>query len=153
MKKILPLLLFSAILLQACSQSTPPTAVVNTVEPIVAPRETATPESMPTVQPTDTQPVVAPVTHVTIPSAGTSDRATAHDNENSLFYDTKKVKAGDEFYKNRFERPFTSVNMDYLPDLDIVNFSITSDENFFYVKISMVEPDPATQSLTGSYGV
>ena len=153
MKKILPLLLFSAILLQACSQSTPPTAVVNTVEPIVAPSETATPESMPTVQPTDTQPVVAPVTHVTIPSAGTSDRATAHDNENSLFYDTKKVKAGDEFYKNRFERPFTSVNMDYLPDLDIVNFSITSDENFFYVKISMVEPDPATQSLTGSYGV
>jgi hypothetical protein len=153
MKKNLSMLLFSVILLQACSQSTPPTAAINTVESIVAPSETATPESMPTAQPTETQPVIVSVTHVTIPSAGTSDRATAHDNENSLFYDTKKVKAGDEFYKNRFERPFTSVYMDYLPDLDIVNFSITSDDNFFYVKISMVEPDPATQSLTGFYGV
>ena len=91
--------------------------------------------------------------HITIPSAGTSDRATAHDNENSLFFDTKKVKTGDEFYKNRFERPFTSVDMAYLPDLDIVNFSITSDENFFYIKISMVSLDKLTQSLTGSYGV
>jgi hypothetical protein len=43
--------------------------------------------------------------------------------------------------------------MAYLPDLDIVNFSITSDVNFFYVNISMVELDPATQSLTGYYGV
>jgi hypothetical protein len=88
-----------------------------------------------------------------IPSTGTSDRATAHDNENSLFFDTKKVKTGDEFYKNRFERPFTSVDMNYLPDLDIVNFSITSDDNFFYVNISMVGLDTATQSLTGYYGV
>ena len=97
--------------------------------------------------------MIEPVTHITIPSAGTSDRATAHDNENSLFFDTKKVKTGDEFYKNRFERPFTSVDMAYLPDLDIVNFSITSDENFFYIKISMVSLDKLTQSLTGSYGV
>jgi hypothetical protein len=99
------------------------------------------------------QTVIEPVNHVMIPSTGTSDRATAHDNENSLFYDTKKVKTGDEFYKNRFERPFTSVDMAYLPDLDIVNFSITSDVNFFYVNISMVELDPAMQSLTGYYGV
>jgi hypothetical protein len=40
-----------------------------------------------------------------------------------------------------------------LPDLDIVNFSITSDENFFYIKISMVDIDTATQLLTGSYGI
>ncbi len=155
MKKILPLLLLAAIFLQACSNSTSPTAAVNTAMPIAISSEAAivTPESVPTVQPPETQPVIAPVAHVTIPSAGTSDRATAHDNENSLFFDTKKVKTGDEFYKNRFERPFTSVNMDYLPDLDIVNFSITSDENFFYVKISMVDLDTATQSLTGSYGV
>jgi hypothetical protein len=97
--------------------------------------------------------VVAAVTHITFPSTGTSDRATAHDNENSLFFDTKKVKTGDEFYKNRFERPFTAMDMNYLPDLDIVNFSITSDANFFYIKISMVGLDTATQSLTGSYGV
>ncbi|MDO9301562.1 MAG: hypothetical protein Q7T89_09260 [Anaerolineales bacterium] len=155
MKKILPLLLLAAIFLQACSNSTLPTAAVNTAVPIAVSSEAAlvTPESVPSEVATVTQPVIAPVAHVTIPSAGTSDRATAHDNENSLYFDTKKVKTGDEFYKNRFERPFTSVDMAYLPDLDIVNFSITSDENFFYVKISMVDLDTATQSLTGSYGV
>jgi hypothetical protein len=142
--------------LQACSETITTTPIVNTTEPVAVSSEAAliTPDSVTPIQPTLTpQIVVAPVTHVTIPSAGTSDRATAHDNENSLFYDTKKVKTGDEFYKNRFERPFTSVDMAYLPDLDIVNFSITSDEKFFYVNISMVGLDPATQSLTGFYGV
>jgi len=148
--------LLAAMFLQACTESTPSTAVVNTAEPIAVSSEAAlvTPESVPLVQASSTpQPVIEPITHIVIPSAGTSDRATAHDNENSLFFDTKKVKTGDEFYKNRFERPFTSVDMAYLPDLDIVNFSITSDENFFYIKISMVSLDKLTQSLTGSYGV
>jgi hypothetical protein len=158
MKKILPLLLTTVILLlQACSQSTSPT-IVSTAKPVAVSSEAAlvTPESVSPTQPSTnptTPPVIEPVTHVTIPSAGTSDRATAHDNENSLFFDTKKVKTGDEFYKNRFERPFTSVDMAYLPDLDIVNFSITSDEKFFYIKISMVSLDKLTQSLKGSYGV
>ena len=156
MKKILPLLLL-AVLLTACSQAAQDTPIPNTPEPVVVvPSETAPaiPQTESSAQPTvEVQPVAAPVSHVIFPSAGTSDRATAHDNENSLFYDTKKVKTGDEFYKNRFERPFTSVDMNYLPDLDIVNFSITSDENFFYVNISMVELDAATQSLTGYYGV
>jgi hypothetical protein len=164
MKKILPLIfLLAAMFLQACSASTPTTVAANTAEPTAVSSEvaSATPESMPSVEPTKPQPTiqptalatVKPVTHITIPSAGTSDRATAHDNENSLFFDTKKVKTGDDFYKNRFERPFTSVDMAYLPDLDIVNFSITSDKNFFYVKISMVSLDKLSQTLTGSYGI
>jgi hypothetical protein len=154
MKKTLPILLLLAMLLQACSESTavPPPA---TAAPVATAGETVpSPDVAPLMPPTPTpQAVIEPVNHVMIPSTGTSDRATAHDNENSLFYDTKKVKTGDEFYKNRFERPFTSVDMAYLPDLDIVNFSITSDVNFFYVNISMVGPDPAAQSLTGYYGV
>jgi PBP1b-binding outer membrane lipoprotein LpoB len=106
MKKTLPLLLLAIMFLQACSKPTPPTTVANTVAPTAIPSKTAlaTLESTPTVQPTVTQPVIEPVTHITIPSAGTSDRATAHDNDNALFFDEKKVKTGDEFYKNRFER-------------------------------------------------
>jgi hypothetical protein len=157
MKKILPLWILVVMLFQACSQSTPSTNTTNTAAPVAVSSEAAlvTAESVPPTQApiTLTQPVVVPVVHVVIPSTGTSDRATAHDNENSLFFDTKKVKTGDEFYKNRFERPFTSVDMNYLPDLDIVNFSITSDVNFFYIKISMVDLDSATQTLTGAYGV
>jgi hypothetical protein len=162
MKKNLPfILLLAAMLLQACGKSTSPTMAANTAEPVAVASESVsvTPEIVPSVKPTKpatataTLPAVKPVTHITIPSAGTSDRATAHDNENSLFFDTKKVKTGDEFFKNKFERPFTSVDMAYLPDLDIVNFSITSDDRFFYIKISMVSLDKLTQTLTGSYGV
>lgn len=153
MKKIFPLLLVMAgLLLQACNEVTPPTTiVVNTTEPptaIASEVASLTPEIAPTAEAT-----AVPVLHTTFPSAGTSDRATAHDNENSLFFDTKKIKAGDEFYKNRFERPYTSIDMAYLPDLDIVNFSINSDENFFYVKISLVGLAAVSQSLTGAYGI
>jgi hypothetical protein len=159
MKNIFPILLLAAISLQACRESIQPTAINNTAEPIAIAGENPTmipsvaPSKIPSATPSATLPPIEPVTHVTIPSAGTSDRATAHDNEQSLFFDTKKVKTGDDFYRNRFERPFTSVDMGYLPDLDIVNFSITSDENFFYVKISMVSIDKLTESLTGFYGV
>jgi len=158
MNKKIPLLLLLLVttILQACGGNTPTAPIANTTEPIVVASETAllTPETAPTAQPSlEPLPPIEPVEHFIIPSTGTSDRATAHDNENSLFYDTKKVKTGDEFYKNRFERPFTSVDMAYLPDLDIVNFSITSDEKFFYINISVVELDSATQSLTGFYGV
>lgn len=155
MNRLLPLLLMPVLLLQACGQPIQNTEVPST-QPTVMPGEVvAVSPDTPATQPPTTEPlpVVEPVTHVIIPSTGTSDRATAHDNENSLFYDTKKVKTGDEFYKNRFERPFTSIDMNYLPDLDIVNFSITSDANFFYINISMVGLDAATQSLTGYYGV
>ena len=164
MKKTLPLIfLLAAMFLMACNASTPTPVAANPTEPVAVSSESAssTPESMQSVEPTKSQPTlepttsptVIPVKHVTIPSAGTSDRATAHDNENSLFFDTKKVKTGDDFYKNRFERPFTSVDMAYLPDLDIVNFSITSDKDFFYIKVSMVSLDKQSQSLTGSYGI
>jgi hypothetical protein len=154
MKKNLHVLfLIIAFLLQACGETESPTAEVTLAEPTAVASEVvvAATEVAPIIEATAV-PVVS-VTHVVIPTAGTSDRATAHDNENSLFFDTKKVKTGDEFYKNRFERPFTSIDMNYLPDLDIVNFSITSDENFFYVKISMVGPDATSQSLTGFYGI
>lgn len=156
MRKIIPLLLITgAMWLQACGEAAPATEIVD-MNPVTIASAAAmvTSEAVPTAEATVVPVVPAtPVMHIVIPSAGTSDRATAHDNENSLFFDTKKVKTGDEFYKNRFERPFTSGDMAYLPDLDIVNFSITSDENFFYINISMVGPDAGTQSLTGFYGV
>jgi len=151
MRKKYPLfLIIAVIVLQACSGVTSPVAIVDSVKPTATTRtaELATPASVPTAEVTPLW-----VIHSTVPSAGTSDRAIAHDNENSLFFDTKKVKTGDEFYKNKFERPFTSIDMAYLPDLDIVNFSITNDKNFFYIKISLVGLDYGTQSLKGSYGV
>ena len=156
MRKIIYLsLMLSALLFQACAGMNS-TQTVDTAEPAVAASETvtATVEVRPTATATKIIiPTALPIKHNFVPSAGTSDRATAHDNENSLSFETKKVKTGDEYYKNRFERPFTSGDMAYLPDLDIVNFSITSDDNFFYVNISMVGLDAESKSLTGFYGI
>jgi hypothetical protein len=150
-QKTLIFLLALGVLLQACAKTAPPPAPENTQQPAASPSQPAwvAPENKPTA----TAPTDQPVAHVSIPATGISDRATAHDNENSLFFATKKVKSGDEFYKNRFERPFTAAEMNYLPDLDIVNFSISSDESFFYIKISMVGFSAGSQSLTGAYGI
>jgi len=155
MKSVLPLmLLIVTILLQACGEAAPsaeikatePVALATASEVVVVTSESVVPSTEPTLVP------VQQVEHITIPSEGVTDRATAHDNENSLSFKTKKVKTGDFLRKNRFERPFTAVDMNYLPDIDIADFSITSDDAFFYIKISLIGLDPETQSLTGFYG-
>ena len=155
-KYLFPLLLTLAILSQACTPSTPdtsPTAVPG--DPTQSPVLTEVPaQPSSEVTATETAPaVVVAVSHVDVPAGGTSDRLTAHDQDNAFFFENKTARSGDEFYKNEFERPFTANDMAYLPDLDIVNFSITNDDKFFYVQVSVAALDAATQSLTGSYGV
>lgn len=133
----------------ACSSpaTSTPIDVAETVSESVT--QTQTPVKLPASE----TPGKIVVNHETIPSEGITDRATAHDNDNALSFDKRVVRSGDEFFRNRFERPFTSNKMDYLPDLDIVNFSITSDDTFFYIRISFVGLNTDTHSLTGSYAV
>lgn len=137
------------LLLHACSTPTPSTSTpVDVTEPV---SESTTQTQTPVKLSASETPEKNVVTHETIPSEGITDRATAHDNDNALSFDKRVVRSGDEFFRNRFERPFTANEMDYLPDLDIVNFSITSDDTFFYIRISFVGLNADTQSLTGSY--
>jgi hypothetical protein len=145
-------LIIVMILLQACS--TPVTSTpIDVTEPVsVNATETQVPMELAATK-TIEAPEPNPITHEAIPVEGTTDRATAHDHDNALSFDKRVVRSGDEFFRNRFERPFTSDDMDYLPDLDIVNFSITSDDTFFYIRISLVGLNPDTESLTGSYAV
>lgn len=117
---------------------------------------TASPQEAPSAEATavltDT-PDTGVTIHTSVPEGGAKQRARAHDNENSKTFESKKVSTGDEFQNNHFERPFTSNDMAYVPDVDILDFSITSDDTFFYILISFVGLDTDTQSLTGSYGV
>src|SRR5688572_20841298 len=120
------------LLLHACSTPTPSTSTpVDVTEPV---SESTTQTQTPVKLSASETPEKNVVTHETIPSEGITDRATAHDNDNALSFDKRVVRSGDEFFRNRFERPFTANEMDYLPDLDIVNFSITSDDTFFYIR-------------------
>jgi hypothetical protein len=145
-------LFIMAIMLQACTTPIPstPTDVMEPVSETATETEVAM-ESGPAA--TSEAATPNPVTHNIIPAEGINDRATAHDNDNALSFDKKVVRSGDEFFRNRFERPFTADEMEYLPDLDIVNFSITNDDTFFYIRISFVGLEPKTQTLTGFYGI
>jgi hypothetical protein len=44
---------------------------------------------------------------------------------------------GDSYGINLFERPFTETVMDYLPALDITTFSLSSDEEWYYVTVDL----------------
>lgn len=144
MKKIIPLIILLMVLLQACSGS--PVVTEATEEPTSQQAQAAAATETPT-------PTAEPIVHTVIPSGGTRARAYAHDNENSTNFENKNVRFGDEFSKNRFERPFTSDDMTYLPDLDIVDFGITSDDQFFYITIILAGLTEGQNTPTGFYGV
>jgi hypothetical protein len=141
------------ILLQACAAPITSTPIDVTEAPSENATATVVPvevQSSATVEP---GPTSVAIDHEIVPGEGITDRTTAHDNDSAINFEKKVVRSGDEFFRNRFERPFTANDMEYLPDLDIVNFSITSDDTFFYIRISFVGLDAKTQSLNGSYGV
>lgn len=139
MKKYIPLLIVFTLVLQGCGgapdASTPASEAQAT--------EAAVTESA----------IAEPIVHTVIPQGGLKARAYAHDHEESATSDKKNVTAGDEFRKNQFERPFTANEMTYLPDLDIVDFGITSDDQFFYISIIASGVDAVSGTMTGIYGV
>jgi hypothetical protein len=95
----------------------------------------------------------APIVHLVSPISGQFHESTAHDNEESATYEAKDVRFGDAFDTNRFERPFTLEDMTYLPHIDIFDFEMSSDADWYYVDISMIGPDPETNSVRGTYGI
>jgi hypothetical protein len=87
------------------------------------------------------------------PGSGATALANAHDNDESTTFAEKTIRGGDEFRINRFERPFTAPDMEYLPQIDIVGMSMTKDDTFYYVQIKLAGVNPATGELDGIYGV
>jgi len=75
------------------------------------------------------------------------------DVDGSLQAEEGGVSSGDYFLEGLYERPFTSLEMDYLPDVDIQTLAIESDMNFYYFTITLKAFDPTEKRLTGSYGI
>jgi hypothetical protein len=65
----------------------------------------------------------------------------------------KRTLSGDNFGKDVFERPFTSQDMVYLPDTDILTAAISSDENFYYFTIQLAGLSVMDKKLAGTYGI
>lgn len=108
------------------------------------------------ISPTDEPPTSAPpvdvktVTHTLFPASAPNSRLF-FDTESSGTAPEKRAPYGDSYDINRLERPFLQ-DMTYVPDLDVEAFSISSDENWYYVSIRLIGDDP-NNSLGIHFGI
>lgn len=115
--------------------------------------ETPTEPPVTNVPATEAPATEAPIVHTTIPSEPVKTLGNASDNDEVKSYSNLDVNFGDDFAKNRFERPFTPEMGTYLPEIDIVNFSIGEDDNFFYVTLNLGGLATTGQAPTGHYAI
>ncbi len=101
------------------------------------------------VEPT-ASPTVA-VVHTQTPSTSATAGPIFYDVESSGTAPEKRAPYGDSYDINRMERPFLQ-DMTYVSDLDIVTFSVTQDDVWFYVSVKLIGSDP-NNSLGINYGV
>jgi hypothetical protein len=128
---------------------TPGTVVIYitaTSQPPSPPLETVTAPA-----PASTLPPV--ITHILYPAESQSAAGTFIDVDSRGTAPERRAPYGDSYKLNRFERPFTASVMDYLPDVDILHFSLSDDVNWVYVSIEVIGFNPQTNTLTADYGV
>ncbi|MDK2981631.1 MAG: hypothetical protein PWQ55_1978 [Chloroflexota bacterium] len=123
-----------------------PTAGAPTV--IIVP--TASAESMAPPEPVAE---VTPTRDQLMPGEPSGSQGQIEDADSSRSASDKRVLSGDSYLSNFYERPFTEDEMLYLPDVDIIEASFTSDADFFYVNIDLQGLNQETNDLIASYGV
>lgn len=130
-----------SMILQACNLplSASPT------EAVTSPTEAPT-----AMIPTETASSPASVQHLTYP-ASASISTLSFDVDSSSTAPEQRAPYGDSYDINRLERPFLQ-DMSYVADLDIRNFSINKDADWYYISIKLVGTDP-NNSLNINYGV
>lgn len=76
------------------------------------------------------------------------------DSDSSIKAYENRAVLGDNFLDNVYERPFTSWEMVYQPELDIITVDFAYDENFFYFTINLYNgPKSDDLGQTGMYGI
>ena len=78
---------------------------------------------------------------------------TLKDSDSSIKAHENRAVSGDRFLDSLYERPFTSQEMVYQPDLDIYSVDFAHDEDFFYFTINLYGLNPDDLVLTGIYGI
>lgn len=115
----------------------------------VEPAATEVPTEAPTPEPTPTKEIV----HTLYPGEPGYIAQYWMDTNTSSVASEKRAYGGDSFSINLFERPFTSIEMVYHPDVDLVRVEISSDANFFYFNLHLSSIRPDQGMLVGHYGV
>lgn len=78
---------------------------------------------------------------------------TLEDSKCNTTASEKKATQGDLFLNNLFERPFTSQEMIYQPDLDITTVDFGPGEGFYYFTIHLYGPNNQGGGLQALYGI
>jgi len=63
----------------------------------------------------------------------------------------KRAPYGDSYKLNRFERPFLQ-DMSYVPDMDIKNYNLSQDSDWYYITIELIGSDP-NNPIGINYGI
>ncbi|MCJ7696276.1 MAG: hypothetical protein MUO40_12755 [Anaerolineaceae bacterium] len=92
------------------------------------------------------------ITHIFTPTEPGWVSKYFYDTDSSTTAANKSAAGGDDYYDNKYERPFSQTDMIYYPDLDIQKAEISNDDNFYYIAITVKGLNPTSNSLTGTYG-
>jgi hypothetical protein len=130
--------------------------VTQTLAALVAATPSAT--STPTVgAPADTEtPSITPtpgIVHTAFPADVQNTGSFLYDVDSRSTASENRAPYGDSYRLNRFERPFTQMAMNYLPDVDILTFRLTSDQTWYYVSMQLAGSNPSGTGLTADYGL
>lgn len=116
--------------------------------------QAVTETAAPTDNPTDTPiPATATVFHVLIPGEPPSVKRFVSDTDSSSRAGERSVTGGDNYSRNRFERPFTSQMMEYRPEVDITRVELTFDDVWFYFSIELAGAGFGNDSTQAVYAI
>jgi len=107
-----------------------------------------------TIQPAAPGSAATPIPHVLTPGSPPPVTGTpVYDSESASTASLKYAGNGDIYNLNRFERPFTKNDMTYLPYLDIRNFGMSKDPNWYYASFEIENLEDPVKGLEPIYAV
>lgn len=135
------------------SQANHPQFAARIQKSMVSVLTAATP--VPPVKPT---PTLKPKPRITkapakLPGEPPKPSRTLEDTDSSVKASEKRVLSGDKFNDSLYERPFTSQEMVYQPDLDINSVDFAADDDYFFITIRLHGVNETSGTLSGTYGV
>lgn len=131
---------------------TAPAATPSTTPQPTATQAPATP--VPTQAPTQEPPTATPtVEHSVTPGAPGGAERFLDDVDSAGTGGEGRVVSGENFDRNRLERPFTRGEMSYRPDVDVTRAEISFDDTWIYFLIEVEGPGPVGNGYPGTYSV
>lgn len=95
----------------------------------------------------------APVVHsINPPEVPVNRESGMIDRDNTTFASQHRANGGEDFDKNKFERPFTANTMDYLPDIDILDAQLARSGEWVFITFLMGGQN-TTGGMKGAYGI